>query len=730
MQFSPTESSPEPRVIARLTRSARQAYRASRRSAGQAARRIGVYPALAAARSRAKSVLHRGTPVPGQFNGVTVIIPTHRPNEYLEKAIASALHQDLPPWQVDVIVSVNGPNIEHYEQLVRHYRWNPRVRVIHTPRVGLSAGRNFALWHVRKDLVTYLDDDDYFTSGYLREMMVAMTPEVELVCGRLEDERAGKRGADTYINRALATFNDREPVSDYVKAASLLTSAWAKLYRTDFAKNHYRRFDEGVTHTEDVRFWVNNIDKLTLPLALVPANSSEALVRRVTEGSMSRPSDERAYDFWITDRLDILRELESLVFRPGPSLANKRFIMVKIDSQSHHLRNHFRSLSGERRERARKEVLDAGLTFLNTSFVAVRQGIAFCHNFAPFRDASAYVATKRLPQIAELVGEPVAWHVVSADMARIRGRDWTFGQFYARHQYDRLTQIPGPVYFNPLAQHQWAMQAIATVEDEPAEVIYSRSMFAGSHEAAYRYKQAHPDVVWFAEFSDPIYLDTTGSKRSQPTTYTGDEAWLNDYWQLIENWVYEAADHILFTNANQRSVMLDHAAPELKSRGREHSDVLTHPVLDSKWSEIVAADYELDSTQINVGYFGSFYENRSAEQLLTLLDDPRVHLHLFVPNPKEVRGRDRLHVHQTVEHLRFLSIGKAMDYLVLNDIQYAGDVNPYIPSKLADYLATGTSVLAFIEAGSILSQHESEQVVRLGPREEFDLGQVIHASLV
>ncbi len=696
------------------------------------ARRLGVYPALASARSRATERLRTLTPVSSEFDGITVIVPTYRPNQYIDEAIRSVLHQDLPPWTVDVIVCVNGPDVAHYRALRGQYRLNPRVRVIHTSRPGLSAGRNFALQHVRRSLFTYLDDDDYFTSAYLRDMLAAMTPDVELVCGRLDDDRAGERLTDTYINRTLASFETERIIPDYLKGASLLTSACAKLYRTDFAKNRYGIFDESVTHTEDVLFWVHNIQELTLPLALVEPDSQEALVRRVTDVSMSRPSEARAYGFWITDRLAIIAELESLIFKRGLTLAQKRFITVKLDAQCGHLKTHFARLSGELRERARREILDAGLTLLNTSFLADLRGIAFCHNFAPFQDASAYVATKRLPQIAELVGEPVAWRVVSADMSRVRGSDWSFGQFYARHHYDQLIQLPGPVYFNPKAQHLWATQALSAVEDERAEVIYSRSMFAGSHEAAYRYKQRYPDVTWYAEFSDPVYLDTTGGQRVEPTVYAGDEAWLNDYWRTIESWVYRAADHVIFTNANQREVMLEHAEVELTERARSRSKVMAHPVLGPRWPDLLTTDYELDSEHINIGYFGSFYPNRSAEQLLALLDDPRVHLHLFVPNPDAVEAgpRDRLHVNRAVDHLEFLSIGRAMNYLALNDIKYAGPVNPYVPSKLADYLATGTKVLAFVEPGSILSGFESEQVIRVGQEDDLRRGQVLHDAVL
>lgn len=716
-------------TVVRTRHAVQNVRRRGRRLVGRLSRRAGMYDELTAVRNalracwewpskrkaaaaewreRRKSALHPA------FNGVTVVIPTHRPNRYIGHAIRSVLRQDAPKKLVDILVSVNGPNNAYYKKLRKRYAFQPRVRVIHTNRPGLSSGRNYALQYVERDLVTYLDDDDYFTPRFLSQMMRAITPEVEMVCGRVDDEKDGVRSEDTYINRALAVCPPEGKTSDYLKLASLLTTAWGKLYRTDFAKHRYGLFDEEVTHTEDVRFWADNFGKLTLSMACLPAAGEEALVRRVTPQSMSRPGSEAAYKFYITERLRVIEYLESKVFDPALSVSHKRFLLIKIKAQATSLENYFKSLQGTAREDARSEVIEARLAFVNTAFLADQHGIAFCHNFAPFSDASAYVAAKRLQQVADFVEEPVAWHVVSADMSRVRKRDDTFNMFYASYRYGQHTTIPGPSYFNELAQHQWADKVTDKVAGEQSSVIYSRSMFAGSHEAAYRYKREHPDVVWYAEFSDPIYMDTNGEFRAVVREYSGDEDWLNDYWRTVENYVYEAADHIIFTNANQRDLMLSCAGLEVMEQARLRSIVLPHPRLEARWADVIPADYGLDSDHINIGFFGTFYANRAAGALLSLLDDPRVYLHLFVPNSAtaSVPTHDRIILNEAVDHLRFLSIGKELDYLVLNEVRYPGPINPYIPSKLADYLATGTTIIALVEDGSILSALDDPQIIK------------------
>jgi len=737
-QSKPTSPS---NAVVRTRHAVQKLWRRGRRQLGRLTRRAGIYDEIVAVRNalqarrewlskrkaavaewreRRKSTLHPA------FNGVTVVIPTHRPNEYVGPAIKSVLRQDAPKKLVDVLVSVNGANIEYYKHLRRRYALHRRVRIIYTNRQGLSAGRNYALQHVDRDLMTYLDDDDYLTRSFLSEMMRIITPNVEMVCGRVDDERDGLRGHDTYINRALAACPPEGETSDYLKIASLLTTAWGKLYRTDLVKHRYGPFDEGVTHTEDVRFWADNFGKLTLPVACLSAVGKEAMVRRVTPQSMSRPGSDAAYRFWITERLRVIEYLESKVFDPALSVSHKRFLLIKIKAQATNLEKYFTSLQGAAREDARHEIVDARLAFVNASFLAGKRGIAFCHNFAPFSDASAYVAAKRLEQIADLVEQPVAWHIVSADMSRMRKRDSTFNMFYASYRYSQLTTIPGASYFNELAQHQWADKVTDQIAEQQSDIIYSRSMFAGSHEAAYRYKLKHPDVVWYAEFSDPIYLDTTGALRAAGRAYTGDEDWLNEYWRTVESYVYEAADHIIFTNPNQRDLMLSCADPQLVERARDRSEVLRHPRLDRRWADVIPADYDLDSDHINVGFFGTFYANRAAETLLPLLDNPRVFLHFFIPNFASVTvpAHDRIRVNEAVDHLRFLSIGKKLDYLVLNDVRYPGPTNPYIPSKLADYLATGATIIALVEDGSIMSALEDPQILKAKSIDDALLGRL------
>ena len=87
-----------------------------------------------------------------------------------------------------------------------------------------------------------------------------------------------------------------------------------------------------------------------------------------------------------------------------------------------------------------------------------------------------------------------------------RQRDNTFEMFFGRYQYTEKHIIGQKTYFNEKSQYEWGKQAFVATESLKADIIYSRSMWAGSHVAAYMYKKKYPETKWYAEFSDPIYL--------------------------------------------------------------------------------------------------------------------------------------------------------------------------------------------------------------------------------
>lgn len=642
---------------------------------------------------------------------VSVIIPTYKPIPYLGECIESALAQDRELADIEILVCVNGRNRRYYEQLRADYAHEACIRVLYTETKGAGAARNLGVRFARGSYLTFLDDDDYMTPRYVRDMMAYVREDTAIVCGRLVDfdAAAGRCTKATYINIALFR-------GVYASATRYNPSLFGVMCGKLYSKAQYDRFkqiDETLKNTEDVDFWAANIGNIQGKVAAVQHYSREAYVRRLLPSSRSRPDPQSAYSFYAQDRIRMIERISARMFQELPLWQNQ-FLLTLIKSQYQFLLNYYHSLpeESEYRQKIRAAAAASDCPFINRSKLSSVKGVAFCHNFAPAVDASAYVAAKRLPAIAALWGEPVHWTVFSAQMQN-RKTDETYAAFFAQFQYAEQITVGAKSYFNGAAQTDWGNAACKRAQAIDAAVMYSRSMWVGSHIAALQYRRQHPHTKWYAEFSDPLYMGT--DDRPRPCA-AGDEP---DFWMNIEYDVMCEADVLIFTNENQLTYMLERNPRVQRPEAiRKKSMVLHHPALPRQYTSLLHCEYPLNPQQINVGYFGTFYANRNSDALLQLLQRPDVAVHIFTPQ-KELKLPEayqpfaaRLHVHDTVDHLSFLNVASRFDYLFLSDVDFPGAINPYLPSKFADYLMTGTPILAKVAANSCLSRMELPKLIR------------------
>lgn len=677
----------------------------------------GIFKPKKQTAQKIKKLAEKNTP--HALPSISVIIPTYKDNPYIEKAIDSVLKQDYELNKLQVIVSVNGPDMKYFYKLKKQYKRNDVVEVIHTSKKGAGAARNYATSFIKCDCVTFLDDDDYFTPSCLRTMAERMVDGVSVVFSRMVDYHEETQTLkDNYITSALETLGEGIG-TDFARANSLLSTICGKLYRSDLWKA-FKPIDESVRNTEDVLFWAQNFEQLRDSYYLCNAKGTEGYIRSVVDNSLSRPKANDFFTFYIEDRLVIINKLSELLIKAATQ-EGKQFIRGKINAQTQIMENAFKNLSDTEKSRASELIWKSDVLFLNRSKFGLKNGIAFCHNFAPTVDPSAYVAAKRLDQVAEKEGG-VNWTVLSAKMQNCRKSDAVFDTYYAYYRYTKRIIIGNKAYFNEKAQYLWGKAAFEAAEKEQlsdVKVMYSRSMWAGSHVAAYLYKQKHPDVKWYAEFSDPLYMDISNVPRKPGQLFEGEDSKFNTFWHDVEAMVYEKADVIIYTNDNQREYMLGyHDDRAIASKVYPRSIVMHHPQLPHRYCELFKADLKLDPGYINIAYFGAFYSSRRADHLWELLKNPRVILHLFVADTGDLKDigpiPERVQVHNTLPYFEFLNVASKMDYLAIVDTVVAeGQINPFLPSKLADYLTAKANIIAFINENSPLSKIEDDSIVKV-----------------
>lgn len=654
---------------------------------------------------------------------VSVIIPTFRQNGLIDECVTSVLNQKYCKRKINVLIVHNGEEQKYYEQLIKKYNNNKNTSVLHCDAKGAAAAREYAKKYVRTQWMMFLDDDDYITPGYINDLFnCTYDKRVKIVCGKLNDlHDSNVVNKDTYINRGIKKAGNGI-VNKYGEIKSCFATVCGKLYDTRFFTNELSEFDTSLTHTEDVAFWVSNMAKIPNDAVWSCATSKEAYIRRVRENSTSRPSENELFNFMCQEQLYFAERYTKVILDNSYDLEHKKFVLYTINAINSRMRLYYDSLDDEKKEKYRQIVLNSSCPFINKSFFGKKTGIAFCHNFAPAIDASAFVATKRLSQISDHFGcGGIDWTVVTADMSRVREQDELWDEFYAKFQYSKLMVVGVDTSFRPTIQDEWGNSAYMRVRDKHVDYVYSRSMWIGSHIAAYRYKKSHKDVIWIAEFSDPIAMGIDNKPKDLERNYIGEMEIFNDYYSYVENLVYEAADNIIFTNDNQLKYMLEYSGNANNLEVKRKALVWEHPIISKDYAQIISHGIQINKKKINIAFFGTFYKNRNAGVMLNLLENEDVELHIFTKQTIEVKQlalkHKNLKTYSFVPLLEMYSIIKDMDYCFVNDVSFDGDINPYLPSKLADYLSVGCSIIAHIIGNSPMRDYDNKRIIKV---EELD----------
>lgn len=274
--------------------------------------------------------------------------------------------------------------------------------------------------------------------------------------------------------------------------------------------------------------------------------------------------------------------------------------------------------------------------------------------------------------------------------------------------------------------------------------IYSRSWFMNNHFIALEYKFLNPNVFWTAEFSDPLILNMSNKVRRNKKLNMNNPEYVNKVnkhinelneknnasFQLIENHesiyfmteylTYLFADKIIFTNVNQRKMMLNQFPEELQDFVFKKSEIKRHPTLDEEFYHIAPFDLELNEDYINIAYFGrDYYGQRHFESLFYSIESlnhkfkDKIRIYLFIDEDKLIKklisplkSAENFIVKKPLDYFEFLNATTQFDVLVVNDVITKGiwPLNPYLPSKLSDYLGSSRDIWALYESQSILSE--------------------------
>lgn len=671
-----------------------------------------------------------GRPTP--WPEVSVIVATYQGDDHVGRALDSLGNQSLAPESFEIVLVVNGPPCATPEILASFRQRHPRhnARMIVTDEAGASNARNIGLEAAVGRYVTFMDDDDYVSRNYLQALLDAAEPGVvpvaymvDVTAGESEPAVADVATANYFTAKLLEHAGRVIPAES---AASALSANVAKLVPTAVARRQPYRTD--LRSGEDFVYWTEMFASTQFCLRVVDRESGAIYYRTVRPGSVSRQAP--SFDFNITQRLSCI---EALSYLSHDLPAVRRVVRGKILAQVKHM-NAYLMWFPESRDEVLASVRERNLPWF--PYDALNRGtardLAMLYCFVPYQDTSALVSARRIRE------RGVSVDVITNQLDKVRTvDDWS--EEICREYVDRLvvTQTPQAMgnwrcirtFVAAALEHAAALSA----EKGPYRSVYSRAMWPASHFAAAAYKVQHPDVRWIAEFSDPMLHDVRGEARPDlvedddliaSLRHAAESAGFEmptdlRMWEWVELIAYALADEIVFTNENQRTYMLGYTGSrKLADRAALVSQVAHHPTLPPDFYTRTFSDYRLDPSRTNIAYFGVFYATRGLSEVVTALGSleararSRIRLHIFTNAPDETTAQieelglsDAVVVNAYVSFLDFLNLTTRFDVLLVNDASTRDHhpLNPYLPSKVSDYLGSGTPIWSVVEQGSVLS---------------------------
>jgi glycosyltransferase involved in cell wall biosynthesis/SAM-dependent methyltransferase len=652
------------------------------------------------------------------IHGVSVITPSFIGEKTINRYLDSFVSQTLDKDKFELIIVINGEKDNTSNIIKKFCKKNPdlKIKILTLEEANVSEARNVGIMEANNRYITFVDDDDFISSGYLKSMLDNASIDTIVVNNIADiDEHNGSINYYPHNSEQLIKASTMDSINAR-DISGIATMTVCKLIPTYLAKNNF--FERDLRSGEDVVFFSDLLTKNNFKYVI---NKKEHYYRLVREGSVSRKN--MSYDFNVIQRLMVIKKLDNMI---GDN--NKRdssFIRAKINAQSGFI-NRYLLENPKEHSNVINKIRSLGINNLDYQKVNknLSKSLVISYCFPPSVDTSAIVIMKRILMKGDVVD------VVSNNMSSVRSMDANLFKLVESYVgIHKITQTPTS-FSNWESINKFSDEVVKFATNK-YDRVYSRSMWPASHFAAFEIKNKYPDIQWIAEFSDPILFDINSCKRegeitdhkylkriSKKMSDSGYLGGISNIFELCELLPYVFADIIIVTNKNQAKYMLNMfpgMTIEFKDKINKKIKILEHPTLGIEYYDMVNCNYHLDNSKVNIGYFGAFYGNRNMNYLIQALSESGIKniiFHLFtnddVSELKKMIGgyevSDCFIINDYVPYLEFLSISNKFDYLLINDTETAGKkfINPYLPSKLSDYQGAKAKIFALAERGSIL----------------------------
>ena len=148
---------------------------------------------------------------------LSVILPVYNSANFIVECLDSIYRQELALLDFEVITVDDGSTDNSLLLLTEYAKFHPNLIVIHQDNAGPSAARNRAIRQAKGDYLIFIDSDDYWLDGQLKQMVdIAYAHDLDILRGDYSncDEKGNMRKKNIhYLSRSIThTINEKKIV--------------------------------------------------------------------------------------------------------------------------------------------------------------------------------------------------------------------------------------------------------------------------------------------------------------------------------------------------------------------------------------------------------------------------------------------------------------------------------------------------------------------------------------
>ena len=657
-------------------------------------------------------------------DGISIIIPTYKGEKYISKLLDSLISQTIDFNLFEAIFIVNG-EIDSTPEIIEKYQEKCRdINIVLTdsPK-GVSNARNKGIEISERKYTIFIDDDDYISNNYLK-VLYEYAQDKRIVIGSFYDvdENTGEI-KESYLSPPLLE-NVGVVENPYENIRGILTITTDKLIPTKYVKEF--SFNPNLNNGVDIAFYCDLYTEYDFEFYIVDKNRKANYYRLWREGSVSRK--ELSYEFYVNDSLKLMVEIDKSINKAKTNQL-KNFIKSLSGGRVYNI-NKYLIKNPEDYTKVLKDILSYNFNFFPSKYLTEdlnnldneERELIISYAFSPTNITTSNSVAKRI--LTEKKNIDVI-HASLNDLDKDYELEKIINQFIIkRYEIENDFDVSWSNIKNFV---DLSLERLS--KEEIYNKIYSRANFVHSHFLALEYKLLHPKVYWRAEFSDPL-IEAYGRRLSSEIE---DEEYVNRINNILKkdyenikvtddvNCICEYltcifADEVIFTNPNQKDVMIDLNNYDIENLCENKTTINPHPTLDKKYYYIKDSNYDIDSKYINFAYFGTIYSKRAFEDFSIAFENidkdirENIRLHIFTSTKilfeqyLSPEIYEKTTINPNISYLEFLNLTTKFDVLLVEDSYSKEDTikNPYLPSKISDYNGSGNDIWAVCEKGSIM----------------------------